>query len=281
MPLSNEATDRAAGDPRPVGADLHEVVRITDLCKRFHKRDILALDTVNFVLTKGTFTSVIGPSGCGKSTLLKIMSGLIPPTSGEVLLEGKPVVGPREDIGIMFQQPTLLPWRTTLENVLLPLEIELGSKRATASKEQAAHDLLELVGLSGFDHVYPFELSGGMAQRVAICRMLITEPAILLLDEPFGALDELTREYMNLELQRICSEREATTFMVTHAISEAVFLSDQVFVMSARPGRLAEVVEIDLPRPRTLDVMTTPAFGALVSRVRSLLDFGTESGMPV
>lgn len=254
-----------------------EVVRITDLSKIFHKRGLKALDSVDATLRHGTFTSVIGPSGCGKSTLLKIIAGLIPATSGKILLNGMPVTGPRQDIGIMFQQPTLLPWRTSLENVLLPIEIRSGTAAARAKSEDALQ-LLELVGLKGFDEVYPFELSGGMAQRVAICRMLVTEPAILLLDEPFGALDELTREYMDTELQRICRERDATSFMVTHAIPEAVFLADQVFVMSARPGRIATVVDVDLPRPRTLDMMTTPEFGALVRRVRHILDMGTNNG---
>lgn len=177
----------------------------------------------------------------------------------------------------MFQQPTLLPWRTSLANVLLPIEIRSGTAAAQAKSDDALQ-LLELVGLAGFDQVRPFELSGGMAQRVAICRMLVTGPAILLLDEPFGALDELTREYMNVELQRICQERDATSFMVTHAIPEAVFLADQVFVMSARPGRIAAVIDVDLPRPRTLDMMTTPEFGALVHRVREHLDMGINGG---
>ncbi len=276
MTSSAEDVDRAGQLSRPVD---DEVVRITDLSKTFHRRQVKALDGVHLTLRHGTFTSVIGPSGCGKSTLLKIMAGLIPATSGEILLQGKPVTGPRQDIGIMFQQPTLLPWRTALENVLLPFEIRFGAAAAQAKKKEAMQ-LLELVGLEGFDQVHPFELSGGMAQRVAICRMLVTGPAILLLDEPFGALDELTREYMNVELQRICTERDATSFMVTHAIPEAVFLADQVFVMSARPGKIAEIVDVDLPRPRTLDMMTTPEFGALVRHVRHNLDMGTDSGGP-
>jgi NitT/TauT family transport system ATP-binding protein len=274
MTAAADRVDRAGHEPRPVN---DEVVRITELSKTFHKRQLTALEGVSLTLRHGTFTSVIGPSGCGKSTLLKIMAGLIPPTSGEILLQGMPVTGPRQDIGIMFQQPTLLPWRTSIQNVLLPIEIRSGAAAAEA-KAADALQLLELVGLEGFERVHPHELSGGMAQRVAICRMLITGPAILLLDEPFGALDELTREYMNVELQRICRERDATTFMVTHAIPEAVFLADRVIVMSARPGRIAEVVEVDLPRPRSLDMMTTPEFGALVRHVRHNLDMGTEAG---
>jgi NitT/TauT family transport system ATP-binding protein len=202
------------------------------------------------------------------------MAGLVPPTSGSVMLAGKPVTGPRRDIGMMFQQATLFPWKTALENIVLPIEIRDGKAAARAAHDQA-RALLELVGLKGFDGVYPNELSGGMAQRAAICRMLITEPAVLLLDEPFSALDELTRDYMNMELQRICSARKATAFLVTHSISEAVILSDTVYVMSPRPGRFVETVEIDLPRPRTLEMITTPRFGALVDRIRGHLDKGS------
>ncbi|MBK5266153.1 MAG: ABC transporter ATP-binding protein [Acidimicrobiia bacterium] len=274
MTESTDAVGRAGQQSRPAN---DEVVRITNLSKTFHKRGLKALDDVNITLRHGTFTSVIGPSGCGKSTLLKIMAGLIPASSGEMLLNGIEVTGPRQDIGIMFQQPTLLPWRTSIENVLLPIEIRSGTAAAKEKSEDALQ-LLELVGLGGFDQVHPFELSGGMAQRVAICRMLVTGPAILLLDEPFGALDELTREYMNVELQRICRERDATSFMVTHAIPEAVFLADRVLVMSARPGRIATVVDVNLPRPRTLDMMTTPEFGALVRQVRHSLDMGINGG---
>ncbi len=271
---TQSAVGGAGQQSRPTA---QEVVRITNLSKTFHKRAVKALDGVNLVLRHGSFTSVIGPSGCGKSTLLKIMAGLFPATSGEILLQGTPVTKPRQDIGIMFQQPTLLPWRTSLENVLLPIEIRSGTKAAKAKTDDAMR-LLDMVGLKGFEQVHPFELSGGMAQRVAICRMLVTSPAILLLDEPFGALDELTREYMNLELQRICRQSDATAFMVTHAIPEAVFMGDQVIVLSARPGRVAEIVDVDLGRPRTLDMMTDPKFAALIRHVRSLLDMGGESG---
>src|SRR3712207_447423 len=184
------------------------------------------------------------------------MAGLIPPSTGRIILQGTPVTGPRRDIGMMFQHATLFPWRTTLENIVLPIEIRDGKKAAMAQHHQARR-LLKLVGLEGFENVYPSELSGGMAQRTAICRMLITEPAVLLLDEPFSALDELSRDFMNMELQRICLERNATAFLVTHSIPEAVILSDVIYVMSSRPGRFIEIIEIDLPRPRTLDMMTT------------------------
>jgi NitT/TauT family transport system ATP-binding protein len=244
---------------------------LEQVSKRFPRRNVHALDRVDLTMREGRFYSVIGSSGCGKSTLLKIMAGLQPPSSGSVMLEGKPVLGPRSDIGMMFQQATLLPWRTTLENVVLPIEIRDGKSAALAAHDKA-QQLLKLVGLSGFESVYPSELSGGMAQRAAICRMLISEPSVLLLDEPFSALDELTREFMNMELQRICMERNATAFLVTHSIPEAVILSDNVFVMSARPGRFVEEIVVDLPRPRTLSMLTSPEFGELVERIRKNLD---------
>ena len=174
---------------------------------------------------------------------------------------------------MMFQQATLFPWRTTIENIVLPIEIRDGRAAAEKAKEKA-RALLDIVGLKGFEDVFPNELSGGMAQRASICRMLITEPAVLLLDEPFSALDELSRDMMNMELQRICTEQNATAFLVTHSIQEAVILSDNIYVMKPRPGRLAEVVTVDLPRPRTLDMMTTPKFGETVNYIRGLLDKG-------
>ncbi|MDT8856231.1 ABC transporter ATP-binding protein [Paracoccaceae bacterium Fryx2] len=247
------------------------VYQLTNVGKTYARNAIKALEAVNLTLTRGSFSAVIGSSGCGKSTLLKIMAGLIPPSTGRVVLQGRPVTGPRRDIGMMFQQATLFPWRTTVENIVLPIEIRDGKAAAKAAQEQA-RALLELVGLKGFETVFPNELSGGMAQRAAICRMLITEPAVLLLDEPFSALDELSRDFMNMELQRICTSRNATAFLVTHSIPEAVILSDVVYVMKPRPGRIAEVVPIDLPRPRTLDMMTTPKFGKLVEHIRGRLD---------
>ena len=189
------------------------------------------------------------------------------------MLAGRPVTGPRRDIGMMFQQATLFPWRTAIENVVLPIEVRDG-KRAARAAHDPALALLDLVGLKGFEQVYPGELSGGMAQRVAICRMLITEPTVLLLDEPFSALDELTRDFMNMEMQRICMQRDATVLLVTHSIAEAVILSDVVYVMTPRPGRFVEAVEIDLARPRSLDMMSDPHFGELVNRIRSHLDKG-------
>ncbi len=257
----------------PAGQEARPVFELRGVSKTFVRRNVQALDKVDLTLREGHFASVIGSSGCGKSTLLKIMAGLLPPSSGSVVLSGKPVTGPRRDIGMMFQQATLFPWRTTIENVVLPIEIRDG-KAAAKAKHGEAKKLLDLVGLTGFELVYPNELSGGMAQRAAICRMLITEPTVLLLDEPFSALDELTRDFMNMELQRVCVERNATSFLVTHSIPEAVILSDVVHVMSPRPGRFVESVTIDLPRPRSLDMMTSPRFGALVDRIRGRLDKG-------
>jgi NitT/TauT family transport system ATP-binding protein len=249
------------------------VFELEGVSKTFARRGVQALEGIDLTLSEGGFASVIGSSGCGKSTLLKIMAGLVPPSEGSVMLAGTPVTGSRRDIGMMFQQATLFPWRTTIENVVLPIEIRDGRRAALAAHERA-RELLDLVGLKGFDRAYPTELSGGMAQRAAICRMLITDPAVLLLDEPFSALDELTRDFMNMELQRICIERRATAFLVTHSIPEAVILSDQVYVMSPRPGRFVEIVDIDLPRPRTLDMMTERAFGGYVQQIRARLDRG-------
>jgi NitT/TauT family transport system ATP-binding protein len=262
-----------AAAPAPTSAPAGAVYELRGVSKTFARRNVQALDKVDLTLRQGEFAAVIGSSGCGKSTLLKIMAGLMPPSSGSVMLAGTPVKGTRRDIGMMFQQATLFPWRSTLENVVLPIEIREG-RAAAQAKHAEARALLELVGLKGFEGVYPSELSGGMAQRAAICRMLITKPTVLLLDEPFSALDELTRDFMNMELQRICMARGATAFLVTHSIAEAVILSDVVYVMSPRPGRFIERVAIDLPRPRTLDMITSPRFGIFVDRIRSRLDRG-------
>lgn len=262
-------------EPRPLQAEptappARPVYEIERLSKTYARNSLTALTDVNLTLHKGEFVSVIGSSGCGKSTLLKIMAGLLPPSSGRVVLEGRPVLGARPDIGMMFQQATLLPWKTTVENIILPIEIREGRAAARAAKGRAL-DLLRLVGLGDFADVYPGELSGGMAQRASICRMLVADPAVLLLDEPFSALDELTRDFMNMELQRICMERQATAFLVTHSIAEAVILSDRILVMKPRPGRVVEEVAIDLPRPRTLDMINTPRFGEIVGHIRDLL----------
>ncbi|MBC9734631.1 ABC transporter ATP-binding protein [Nocardioides marmotae] len=225
----------------------------------------VALSNVDLHVKRGEFVSVVGPSGCGKTTLLKILAGLSPRTKGEVSIAGREVNRPIPEVGMVFQAATLLPWRTILQNVLVPAEIQKLDKKKTLAR---AHDLLDMVGLSEFKDKYPFELSGGMQQRAGICRALVHDPAVILMDEPFGALDAMTREYMNLELLRIWQQSQATIVLVTHSIPEAVFLSDRVIVMSPRPGRIAEVMDIDLPRPRELRMMSSDAAGVYVERIR-------------
>jgi len=271
LPSTNTTARRAA----PGASNGRVVLEVDGVSKVYPRNSVRALDGIDLEIHDGEFVSIIGLSGCGKSTLLQIAAGLIPATTGELRLEGTPVVGPRRDIGMMFQQATLAPWRTALQNVLLPIEIRDGAKPARARSDTAL-ELLQLVGVGDFAKAYPGELSGGMAQRVAVCRMLITEPAVLLLDEPFGALDELTRDRMNEELQRICLERNATAVMVTHAIAEAVFLGDRVVVMSARPGRVAKIVDVDLPRPRTFEMTADPRFAKLTQQIRGELDLGGQ-----
>jgi NitT/TauT family transport system ATP-binding protein len=227
---------------------------------------VLALDDIDFDVGEGEFVAVVGPSGCGKSTLLKILAGLLPATSGEAKLHGVPITGPRRDIGVVFQSPVLFPWRTVLDNVLLPVDVQ---RLGRNGKRERALQLLDLVGLRGFEHRYPWELSGGMQQRVAITRGLIHDPSMLLMDEPFGALDAMTREGLNLELQRIWLARRETVVFITHSIAEAVFLADRVLVMTARPGRITEEVQVRIPRPRSLDVMAAAEFGGLVQRIRA------------
>lgn len=250
---------------------------ITDVNHVFERGNVHALKDINLQLPKGSVTALIGPSGCGKSTLLNAMAGLLFPTGGTAKIFGRPITQPPDEVGIMFQRPTLLPWRTTIENILLPIEIREGKKVAQTYTDKA-FSLLETVGLEGFHESFPKELSGGMAQRAAICRMLITEPDVLLLDEPFGALDELTRERMDLELLRIAEERNATVVLVTHSIPESVFLADQVVAMSARPGRISEIIDIDLPRPRTMDTYSEERYAYFVGRVRQALNRGHEEG---
>jgi NitT/TauT family transport system ATP-binding protein len=232
---------------------------------------VLALDRISFDIADGEFVAIVGPSGCGKSTLLKILAGLLPANQGQAALRGTPITGPRRDIGVVFQSPVLFPWRDVLANVMLPSDVQ-GLDKTTM--RQRALDLIKLVGLSGFEHRYPRELSGGMQQRVGIIRALIHDPAMLLMDEPFGALDAMTRETMNVELQRIWMERKKTVLFITHSTSEAVFLADRVIAMTPRPGRIADAFKVDLPRPRPLEVMNTEAFGAYVKRVRVALNSG-------
>jgi len=250
-----------------------DVIAIRHLSKTYGGTGggVTALSDIDCAVADGEFLSIVGPSGCGKSTLLKILAGLLQASGGEALLNGTPIERPRKDIGVVFQSPVLFPWRSVLGNVLLPVDVQqLGREKMTGR----AMDLLALVGLTGFEHRYPWELSGGMQQRVALVRALIHDPALLLMDEPFGALDAMTREAMNVELQRIWMERRKTVVFITHSTSEAVFLADRVMVMTPRPGKLADLFEVDLPRPRALDVMTTEKFGVYVRRIRKALNAG-------
>ena len=230
--------------------------------------EVLALEDVSVNIQKGEFVSLLGPSGCGKTTLLRIMADLIQPTSGEVKIAGETAKEARlaQKYGIVFQSPVLYDWRKVKQNISLPLEM-MGMTKI--EKEKRIHNLLELVGLEKFKDKYPWQLSGGMQQRVAIARALAMEPEILLMDEPFSALDEFSRERLNEELLSIWSKFENTVVFVTHSISEAIFLSDRVFVLSPHPGRLSAIVEIDLPRPRTKEMRNSPEFYQLISDIRS------------
>jgi NitT/TauT family transport system ATP-binding protein len=245
-----------------------DVISVQGLSKGYPSRNgcVDALQNISFSVKESEFVAVVGPSGCGKSTLLKLLAGLLLPSKGEAYLRGSPINSPRRDIGVVFQSPVLLPWRSVLENVLLPVDVQ---HLADNSHRKVAMELLSLVGLQDFAHRYPQELSGGMQQRVAIARALVHDPAMLLMDEPFGALDAMTREQMNLELQRVWLERKKTILLITHSIPEAVFLADRVLVMTSRPGRIMNTVPIDIPRPRRLEAMTLPQFCATVSSIRA------------
>jgi NitT/TauT family transport system ATP-binding protein len=230
--------------------------------------DLIALNEVSFAVGTGEFVCLVGPSGCGKSTLLRILAGLLRPDRGRVWLDQGAMTAPRRQVGIVFQQANLMPWRTVLGNVLLPLEL-LGTPKLLAHAQ--ASELIELVGLGEFARAYPAELSGGMAQRVAIARALAHDPDVLLLDEPFGSLDALTRERMGQELLRIWQARRKTVLMVTHSISEAVFLADRVLVLSPRPGTIVATTPVELSRPRELALLESKAFGALTGKVRAAI----------
>jgi NitT/TauT family transport system ATP-binding protein len=250
-----------------VSASDDVVIRATNLTKAFSET-VIALENASFTVDKGEFVSLVGPSGCGKSTLLRLIAGLIPKTSGSLTVHGREVDEPRADTAMMFQRPILLEWRTSVENVLLPSEL-VG--KVTNEDKRRAMDLLDLVGLKEFEFTFPRQLSGGMQQRVALARLLQTGADILLLDEPFGALDEFTRERMNLELLRIVAQFEATSVFVTHNITEAIFLADKVCVMTPRPGRLAKMIDVPFKRPREINLEVTPEFNELVAEVREVL----------
>ena len=251
----------------------NEVIGLEDvsLIYRSKSAEVHALDGVSLHAADREFVALLGPSGCGKSTLLKLIAGLIPHSGGLIRVKGKPISGPTPSIGIVFQSPLLMAWRTVLQNVLLQVEIR---DLDVAKYREPARDLIRLVGLEGFEGSLPHQLSGGMQQRVGLCRALIHDPDLLIMDEPFGALDAMTRELMNAELQRIWIERQKTVLFITHSISEAVFLADRVLVMSPRPGRVVGEIVVDLPRPRTVATTELPEFVQLTREVRHHLKAG-------
>jgi NitT/TauT family transport system ATP-binding protein len=278
----NAATRPAVAQP---GAHLRVVsdgaagtsgIRISGVSKTYRTRDgdVPSLKPLDFHINDGEFFVVVGPSGCGKSTLLKMISGLLPPSSGEILVDGKQVTEPHGNVGIVFQNALLLPWRSVLANVMLPIDMK---RLPRAQYRQRAMELLKLVGLEGFEKKLPWQLSGGMQQRASICRALVHDPRIMLMDEPFGALDAMTRERMNVELQRIQRETGKTILLITHSIPEAVFLGDRVLVMTERPGSIAAIYDVPLGRERSLDVMADPVFTQLVQQIRK--HFFTQSAL--
>jgi NitT/TauT family transport system ATP-binding protein len=247
------------------------IVSLAQVAKTYQSRngEVVALDGVSLDIARGSFVSIVGRSGCGKSTLLKIIAGLLPVSGGCVVMDGREVVGPIDDLGMVFQTPVLLDWRDVLGNILLPAEI-LGVNSRQA--RERARELIEKVGLSGFEKRYPYELSGGMQQRVSLCRALVSDPSLLLMDEPFGALDALTRDEMAVELLRLYETTgHKTIVFVTHSIDEAVLLADRVVVMSPRPGRIRTIVDIDIPRPRGIDVRYDTRFARYSQVVRDAI----------
>lgn len=230
---------------------------------------ILAVEDVTFPVSEGEFVVIVGPSGCGKSTLLKIIAGLLPFDKGQVKIGGKAIRSPARDVGLVFQNPVLFRWKTVIGNVLAPIELMGFNKKDYLHR---AHELIDLAKLSGFEYKYPTQLSGGMQQRVAICRALIYDPKVILMDEPFGALDAMTRDKMNLEVLRIWREQRKTILFVTHSIYEAAFLADKIIALTDRPCRVRETIKVELPRPRTLDVRATSEYGRYVSILYNLLE---------
>lgn len=274
--------DAAHEGPGPVddGAVTPAVTRAVEtraVTKRFSTgtdHEMVALESIDLVVDDGEVVALLGPSGCGKSTMLRLIGGLLSPTSGRVSVYGTPVTQPAPIMGMMFQKPVLFPWLTVMENILLPIRVRGSAARREGMDRHRDHarELVQLVGLEGFSDRYPWQLSGGMQQRVAICRMLINEPRLLLLDEPFGALDELTREHMDSELRRIITADRRSAVLVTHSPIEAVFVADRVVVMTPRPGRIAGEVEVDLGPERRADLFSSPDLHRHVASVRELFE---------
>jgi NitT/TauT family transport system ATP-binding protein len=260
----------------PPAAAARGSIRVTDAVKQFDG-GVLAVDHVSYDVRPGEFVSLVGPSGCGKSTLLRLMAGLIPLTDGRIEVNGTEVTDPRQDVALMFQKPTLLPWQTALQNTLLSRRIK---GKISEEAEAEAYRLLEMVGLAGFEHTYPRHLSGGMQQRVALARLLMVGVEILLLDEPFAAVDQITRERLNLELLKIHEQTQATSVLVTHNITEAVLLADRVIVMSPRPGRISDVIDVPFARPRRAEMAKEREFQDLVFRAHEGL-YGGDAGSDV
>ena len=251
------------------------VIEIKGVAKTYRTRDgeVPSLRPIDFTITDCEFVVVVGPSGCGKTTLLKLIAGLLPPSSGEIRIEGRAITKPHGDVGIVFQTAMLLPWRSVFRNVMMPVEVKNLPRETYQKRAQA---LLKMVGLEGFEHKYPWQLSGGMQQRASICRALVHDPKIMLMDEPFGALDAMTRERMNVELQRIQRETRKTMLLITHSIPEAAFLADRILVMTERPGSIAAVYDVPLPRPRSLDVLADPVFVELTQTIRRHFNAQTD-----
>jgi NitT/TauT family transport system ATP-binding protein len=264
MRLADESAAKTL-DARAVAR--RPLIEVAHVAKTYVTADgpVESLRPLTFAIDDGEFLAIVGPSGCGKSTLLKMVAGLLPASSGEIRVGGERVDGPPDNVGIVFQSAVLLAWRTVLDNVMLQIEMRRLDKSTYLPKAKA---LLHLVGLDGFERKLPWQLSGGMQQRASICRALVHDPAVLLMDEPFGALDAMTREKMNVELQRIWFETKKTVLFITHSIPEAVFLADRVLVMSERPGTIAAIYDVKLPRPRSLRVMSQPEFGELTQTIR-------------